>query len=351
VKNYLNRIVYPAICWVPIFLSSCNSEEPETSKDPYNFEQPENFPEPTYTFDNNPVTNEGFELGRKLFFDPILSRDNSVSCNNCHQQSRAFADTPLHPTSIGIDNKMGIRNAPALANMAFFPEFFWDGGVTHLDFVPINAIESPVEMDDKLANVIAKLNAHREYPELFNQAFGVDEITSPFMLHALSQFTNMMVSANSMYDQYIRGEGVELSSLELEGLSAFEAKCATCHAGELFTDFSYRNNGLNSSFTDLGRGGITESETDNGKFRVPSLRNAELTAPYMHNARFGTLEEVLDHYERGMVSSSTLDPLFKEGDQVRGIPLTSEEKASIIAFIKTLTDREFTSNPIFRNDD
>ncbi|MEM9340586.1 MAG: cytochrome-c peroxidase, partial [Bacteroidota bacterium] len=249
--------------WSILFIS-CSAKDDAVAEDPYAFRKPENFPDPTYTFENNPITKEGFELGRKLFFDPILSRDNTVSCNNCHQQVRAFADTPAHPRSIGIANRMGIRNAPALANMAFFPEFFWDGGVTHLDFVPINAIESPVEMDDQLANVIEKLNAHSEYPERFRQAFGIEEITSPFMLFALSQFTNRMVSANSPYDQYIRGEGVTPSDLELEGQAIFEEKCATCHAGTLFTDFSYRNNGLNGTFTDLGRGGITELEADHG---------------------------------------------------------------------------------------
>ncbi len=349
--NGLYKIVYPALCWVPVIFLSCGSESSEVVEDPYAFTQPTNFPEPTYTFENNPVTKQGFELGKKLFFDPMLSRDNSVSCNNCHQQSRAFADLPLHPTSIGVDNKQGIRNAPALANMAFLPEFFWDGGVTHLDFVPINAIESEVEMDDELVNVVAKLNADNEYPELFRQAFGIDEITSPFMLYALSQFTNKMVSANAPYDRYIRNEGVELSDLEREGLSIFEEKCATCHSGALFTDHSYRNNGLDSELTDLGRGTITESADDYGKFRVPSLRNAELTAPYMHNARFNTLEEVLDHYDAGMVSSPTLDPMFIADDQVKGIPLTANEKTRIIAFIKTLTDREFTSNPIFRNNE
>ena len=347
----LGKIVYPALFWVPVFLLSCSSDDPDAARDLYVFEQPANFPNPTYTFDNNPVTREGFELGRKLFFDPILSRDNSVSCNNCHQQALAFADSPLHPTSIGIDNRMGHRNAPALANMAFLPEFFWDGGVTHLDFVPINAIESEVEMDDDLTNVVNKLNDHDEYPALFQKAFDIDEVTSPYMLYALSQFTNMMVSANSAYDKYSRGEGVQLSDLELEGLSLFEENCSSCHSGELFTDFSYRNNGLNRTFIDLGRGRITESEADYGKFRVPSLRNVELTAPYMHNARFNTLEEVMDHYDQGMVASPTLDPLFQNNQAVVGIPLTSAEKISIIAFLKTLTDREFTANPIFRNHD
>jgi len=314
------------------------------------FERPPHFPEPVYTFENNPLTSEGFALGRKLFFDPLLSRDNSISCNNCHQQSRAFADSPLHPTSVGIGNQFGVRNAPSLGNLAFMDEFFWDGGVNHLDFVPINAIESEVEMGETLENVVIKLNEHKDYPLLFKEAFGVGKITTPYMLHALSQFTVMMVSASSKYDKYVLGERT-LSTEELKGMALFETKCGSCHAGELFTDFSYRNNGLNASFGDKGRGLISESVADEGKFRVPSLRNAELTAPYMHNARFETLEEVLDHYAGGLVNSPTLDPLFKDGKQVVGIPLTNKEKQQIIAFIHTLTDEEFLSDPKFMNHD
>ncbi len=296
------------------------------------------------------MSDKGFALGKKLFFDPLLSRDNSVSCNNCHQQSRAFADTPLHPTSIGIENRFGVRNAPALNNLAFVNEFFWDGGVTHLDFVPINAIESDIEMGETLENVVSKLNEHETYPELFKAAFGIDKITSPYMLHALSQFTVMMVSASSRYDKYVMGEGT-LSDDELLGLALFKQKCGTCHSGELFSDFSYRNNGLSASFGDIGRGLITESESDNGKFRVPSLRNIEVTAPYMHNARFQTLEEVLDHYAEGMINSPSIDPVFMKDGKVIGIPLTSSEKSQIIAFIKTLTDDEFLTDPKFMNND
>ena len=342
----INKTKIFIICWAISLWSCQESVRPEDTS--LVFERPPHFPEPTYTFDNNPITQEGFDLGKKLFFDPLLSRDNSVSCNSCHQQARAFADSPLHPTSIGIENKFGIRNAPALGNLAFMDEFFWDGGVTHLDFVPINAIESDVEMGETLENVVAKLNDHKEYPHLFKKAFGVDEITSPYMLHALSQFTVMMVSASSRYDKYVLGEGT-LNEEELKGLALFEVKCSGCHSGELFTDFSYRNNGLNTSFEDKGRALISESNADLGKFRVPTLRNVALTAPYMHNARFETLEEVLDHYGGGMADSPTLDPLFKDGKQIIGIPLTHAEKRQIIAFIRTLTDEAFITDPKFMN--
>ncbi|UII32762.1 c-type cytochrome [Fulvivirga ulvae] len=341
-----NKYAHLAICSVCICLFvSCEKDTDMTPDNTYAFTKPANFPEPTYTFDNNEVTKKGFELGRKLFFDPILSKDGSISCNNCHIQSTAFADSQQHPLSVGIDNRLGIRNAPSLANMAFYPDFFWDGGVNHLDFVPINAIESEFEMGETLSNVVQKLNDHDEYPGLFKEAFGTDKVTSPFMLQALSQFMLLMVSSNSPYDQYVRGEGISLSETELKGLELFNSKCTSCHSGELFTDFSYRNNGISGEFTDEGRGLITESSDDVGKFRVPSLRNVALTAPYMHNARFSTLQEVLDHYDEGIQQSSTLDPLLAEG-----ISLNEQEKEQIIAFLKTLTDQEFRSDKRFQNN-
>jgi cytochrome c peroxidase len=317
-----------------------------SAEDPYTFVKPANFPEPTYTFGNNPITQAGFELGKTLFYDPILSRDGSVSCNNCHIQATGFADSQQHPLSIGVDNQAGIRNAPPLTNLAFVKEFFWDGGVTHLDFTPINAIESDFEMDETLSNVVAKLNKNAQYPALFKKAFGIDEITSPYMLYALSQFVAMMVSANSKYDKYIRHEGETLSILELEGLRVFQIKCAGCHAGELFSDFSYRNNGISATFPDPGRARITETPSDLGKFRVPSLRNVARTSPYMHNAQFKTLKEVLDHYANGVVDSPTLDPLLKKNGQL-GIPMTEEEKTNIINFLTTLSDFDFVSDPKF----
>ncbi|MEO1628651.1 MAG: cytochrome-c peroxidase, partial [Bacteroidota bacterium] len=206
--NRLTSLVAYWACLGLVFLSSCSNEEEVTpAVDRYEFQVPDNFPQPTYTFDNNPVTKEGFELGKALFYDPILSRDGSVSCNNCHIQATAFADSPVHPLSVGVDNRLGIRNAPSLTNMAFFPEFFWDGGVTHLDFIPINAIEATFEMDETVENVVAKLNRREKYKEMFRKAFGIEEITLPYALYALSQFTNRMVSANSKYDRYVRKEG------------------------------------------------------------------------------------------------------------------------------------------------
>ncbi|WP_299454777.1 cytochrome c peroxidase [uncultured Microscilla sp.] len=347
--NYKLYQAYPTLCWVCIFvlLVGCQKQR-EAPDNTYVFVKPANFPEPTYTFKNNPVTKEGFLLGRRLFFDPLLSKDGSVSCNNCHIQSTAFADAQQHPLSIGVENRVGIRNAPALANLAFMPEFFWDGGVTHLDFVPINAIEAAFEMDETIENVVKKLNESTVYPALFKKAFGVDKVTSPYMLQALSQFMTMMVSANSRYDKYQRGEGEQLSDDEQAGLTLFQAKCGSCHTGALFTDFSYRNNGISTTFSDEGRARISEATEDIGKFRVPSLRNVALTAPYMHNAKFRTLEEVLKHYAEGVQPSATLDASLQRNGRL-GIALTSEEQRKIIVFLRTLTDNDFRSDERFQN--
>ncbi len=347
----IRRICPFLLVWASFSIVSCEHEGDEEyqSVDEFALLQPSNFPTVTYTLGDEPITKESFELGRKLFFDPILSRDGSISCNNCHIQQTAFADSPVHPVSIGIDSKLGNRNAPPLFNLAFKSEFFWDGGVTHLDFVPINAIESEVEMGDSLSNVVRKLNNHAEYPSLFKKAYDIDEVSSSYMLKSLSHFTLLMVSADSRYDQYMRKENnTILSEDELTGLQLFRSKCASCHTGELFTDQSFRNNGIADNFPDEGRSLITESESDIGKFRVPTLRNIELTAPYMHNAAFATLEAILDHYSEGVKPSPTLDPSLKENDHL-GIPMTVTEKAQIILFLKTLTDRTFTSNPKFFN--
>ena len=327
-----------------VFLLSCEREdiEPESA---FQFVRPDHFPEPHYTFRNNPVTKAGFTLGRRLFKDPILSSDNSVACSNCHVKAVAFAD-PQHRLSIGFDDRIGRRNAPALANLAFMKEFFWDGRVGHLDFVSPNAIENEVEMNETLVSVVHKLNRDEEYVRLFRSAFGgIDSVTAPYMLHALSQYMNLLVSSDSKYDQYLQQEAT-LSTEELEGLRLFEQKCSSCHAGVLFTDQEYHNNGLDTEFPDLGRGEITEWQGDNGKFKTPSLRNVALTGPYMHDGRFRSLEEVLEHYQNGVKVSSTLDEKLQDGGQL-GIPLTSEEKAHIISFLHTLTDYSFVSNEIF----
>ncbi|MEZ5007084.1 MAG: cytochrome c peroxidase [Chitinophagales bacterium] len=347
INNFKSYFIKGKFFWLAFVLFSflaCEQDAVSINK-AYTFTSPPHFPPSSYTFENNPITEKGFKLGRKLFFDPILSVDQSVSCGNCHLQQVAFADSPNHPFSVGVEDRTGTRNAPSLANLAFFKEFFWDGGVTHLDFVPINAIEAHFEMDETLVNVVAKLNQSNDYRALFQEAFDIDTITSPFLLHALSQFTLMMISDQSKFDLYLNNKAT-LSNEEMKGYEIFNQKCSSCHSGVLQTDFSYRNNGIDSVFTDIGRAIITENSSDEGKFRVPSLRNITRTAPYMHNAKFNTLEEVLQHYATNIHASPTLDPLLQNNNTV-GIALTQTEQRQIITFLATLTDYEFISDDRF----
>jgi cytochrome c peroxidase len=342
------RLFGPVLLSIMMVINGCEPVAEHPKVDAYKFEKPGHFPEPTYTLRNNQVNEKGFKLGKRLFNDPSLSRDGSISCSSCHVQSSAFADISLHPFSFGVEDREGKRNAPPLFNLAFHREFFWDGGVTHLDFTPILAFESEIEMDLSFEEVVARINRSADYQTLFKDAFGIEEVTGPYVLHALSQFMLMMVSADSKYDRYIKGDPKALTSLELDGLQLFRQHCESCHQEPLFTDLNYRNNGAQRSITDLGRETVTERMQDRAKFKVPSLRNIEVTSPYMHNARFETLQQVLDHYSDGVTEQLTIDPkVFADGKPV--IALTSEEKEKIIAFLKTLTDPGFLSNPIFFN--
>lgn len=313
------------------------------------FFEPENFPEPVYNIKDFPVTEAGFELGRKLFYDGRLSRDGTISCAECHSQPYAFTHHG-HMRSHGIDDRAGTRNAPPVQNMAFMKSFMWDGGVFDLDLFSVAPITNPVEMDESLSNVLDKLRKDKDYPKMFKAAYGSETIDSETFLKALSQFMNSLISANSKYDKYVRNEeGGTLTVDELEGLRLFEQKCASCHAGSLFTDQSFRNNGLiiyPRDTPDPGRYLITQNESDINKFKVPSLRNIAHTAPYMHDGRFGSLNSVLNHYQEGVSETQNLDPSLKKDGRL-GIALTDEEKAKIIVFLHTLSDRDFLSNPRF----
>ncbi|CAH0995828.1 Cytochrome c551 peroxidase [Emticicia aquatica] len=311
------------------------------------FSAPANFPNPVYDFAKNPITENGFELGRALFYEGDLSRDGTISCAECHSQPSGFTHHG-HDVSHGIDNLRGIRNAPPIQNMAFQKEFFWDGGVFDLDLFSIAPIENPVEMDEKLGNVLAKLCKKEKYTALFQKAYGSKEITTERFLKALSQFMTSLVSANSRYDKYVRKEtGGILTEEELAGMWIFKQKCASCHSGELFTDQSYRNNGIAVyNIDDTGRHRITQKDSDKYKFKVPSLRNISVTAPYMHDGRFYTLEAVLKHYSESVLDVPTLDPALKNGQKL-GIQTTADEQKKLIAFLKTLTDDEFLKNKRF----
>ena len=306
----------------------------------FKLEYPPYFPEPVYQFTNNEITEDRFELGKRLFFDPILSSDNSISCSSCHAQTHGFADHNVAFSS-GVGGALGTRNSPTIANMIWSKTFMWDGGVNHLEMFSIAPIINPLEMNETMANVVNKLNNDPSYKAAFKKAYGIDEITDQALFRSLTIFMAMIVSADSKYDQYRQGKK-NLSSNELEGLNLFRQKCSSCHTEPLFTNGNYINNGLDASFSDLGRGLITLDENDHGKFKVPTLRNIELTYPYMHDGRFWSLEEVMDHYSEGIQSSTTLHPSLQNG-----IPLTENEKKRIIDFLKTLTDYTLLSDPKF----
>lgn len=310
------------------------------------FSKPSHFPEPTYNFQENPLTPAGVALGKVLFYDALLSKDNTVSCGSCHQQSASFTQHG-HPLSHGINDLLTKRNSMPLFNLAWSSDFGWDGGVHHLDLFAVSPLQNPAEMDETLPNVLEKLRKTSTYPALFEKAFGSSDINSERFLKALSQFMLTMVSANSRYDQWRRNQGASLSDTEQEGLALVQQKCAPCHSGELFTDFKFRNNGLPTAVnTDMGRYDITLLDEDRYKFKVPSLRNLAYSAPYMHDGRLATLEQVLDHYTSGIEQSPTLDPLLLKNGQ-KGIPLSPDERQKITAFLNTLNDETFINNARF----
>lgn len=343
-KKICSSILYLGIASISFLGSACRQESVDAGPKPIPFPQPTNFPPPVYDLSSNPLTQEGFELGRKLFYEVKFSRDNSISCGSCHLQANAFTHHG-HDVSHGIDDKVGTRNSPPIQNLAWSKSFFWDGGVFNLDLQPLAPIENPVEMDEKLPVVLEKLRKDPAYPPLFNRAFGTNEINTNRVLKAMSQFMLMCVSADTKYDAYIRKK-VSLSAAEMSGLSTFQQKCASCHSADLFTDEKFHNNGLPPSLVDdKGRFFITLQEKDKYTFKTPSLRNIALTGPYMHDGRFRTLDAVLEHYNSGVIFSPTLDPLLQSTLGQPGIRITMEEKRNLIAFLNTLSDNSFIRDP------
>ena len=307
---------------------------------------PAGWPQPVYTFPNNPLSIEKFALGRDLFYEEMLSSDNTVSCGTCHQNFVAFANAD-HMLSHGVNGAFGNRNSPGLFNMNWNTSFMWDGGVNHIEVQPLAPITNPVEMNEDINNVLAKLNASAKYKVLFKQAYGDEQVTTERMLKALAQFMGMMYSYKSKFDLYKRGEdGVQLSTQELNGYQVFQQKCNACHKEPLFTDYSFRNNGLsvNSNLQDSGRAHITGDPNDRYKFKVPTLRNIMLTAPYMHDGRLSSMEQVFDHYASGIVPSATLDTSLQAG-----IQLSAQEREDIKAFLSTLTDYSFINDERFKD--
>jgi cytochrome c peroxidase len=334
---------------------------PGHSATPLTVAIPENFPAMPIPADN-PFTVEGVALGRYLFYEELLSGDNTMSCASCHSPAAAFTDDG-NRFSTGIDGLQGRRNAMALINMAWETRYFWDGRSLTLEDQVLHPVRDPIEMHENWPVAVAKLQAHHAYPDLFYAAFGTTTIDSLLAAKALAQFVRTMISGNSRFDKFQRGMlfptvdeqlGVHLTEQEggdpALGLGGqWGADCFHCHphAGGRMTDGLMHNNGLDSEFTDLGLGGVTGVAEDMGKFKVPTLRNVALTAPYMHDGRFQTLEEVIEHYNSGGHPSATIDPFMKYTQG--GLQLTPEKKQQLIAFLNMLTDMDFVNNPAFQD--
>lgn len=355
------------------FLVACGGERETGVPEPTLFE----LNLPFYFGDNlelpaeNPITNEGVELGRRLFYDTKLSLDNTISCASCHKQSLAFTDGLA--TSIGINGQRTELSSMSIANLLWSSHFFWNGRAETLEQQALEPIQNPVEMNQSLPETIAKLKSTTEYPELFLKAFGTSDISSDLLAKALAQFMRVLVSSNSRYDDFLLGDEDALTEQEKFGMELFfthpepsvglrGGNCGDCHVNILtsgvFGSFDgFKNNGLDEDGDlDEGLAGFTGRDFDRGKFKVTSLRNIALTAPYMHDGRFKTLEEVLDHYNENIKRSTTIDPLILVGSNETIIPgepiklhLTQEEKQAILAFLQTLTDNNFINNEKFSN--
>ncbi|SDL58342.1 cytochrome c peroxidase [Pedobacter sp. ok626] len=342
----MNKKHWIVLCLSGLFILACKKDNPikEEIEQFLGFRKPANFPEPVYNLANNPVTKEGFELGRALFYEPRLSRNNTITCGSCHIQSSAFTQHG-HDVSHGIDDRLGTRNSPPIMNLAWNKAFMWGGGVYDLDLQPITPITTHEEMDENLENVLNKIRALPKYTAMFKGAFGTEEVTTARFMKALSQFMLMCVSSNSKYDKVMRKEaGAAFTTDEQAGYVLFKDKCASCHSEPLFTDGSFRNNGLGiSTINDKGLYGATLIETDKYKFKVPSLRNLQYTAPYMHDGRFLSLAGVLEYYHSEVQATPNLDPVLNQNGKL-GIALKEDQKAKLTAFLNTLNDTEFINN-------
>jgi cytochrome c peroxidase len=325
---------------------SCDKATKDNNKSVFNgFVVPLHFPQPKYAFENNPITEEKFLLGKKLFYDPILSVNNTISCGNCHIQTSAFTQHG-HSVSHGVEDRLGKRNSAPIMNLAWYSSYMWDGGVVDLDLQPIVPITSHEEMAESMPNILSKINSNATYKSLFKQAYKIDEIGAVHILKSLSQFMLMCVSATAKYDSVMQG-WTNFNDLEQKGYEIFQTKCNSCHSEPLFTDMSYRNIGLMPSrVDDKGRFHITINIDDAYKFRVPSLRNLKYTAPYMHDGRYLTLNAVLEHYNSNIFDMPNIDAQFRSSGSKLGIALSDKEKEALLTFLATLNDVGFIKNKL-----
>ncbi|MDX2001896.1 MAG: cytochrome c peroxidase [Chitinophagales bacterium] len=317
-------------------LTSCKKDD---NQDEYVLNLPKGFPALSIPADNQ-LTHERVQLGKLLFFDPRLSRDSSISCSSCHLPEKAFSD--VFAISPGVEGRKGFRNSPTLANIGYSTRFFMDGGVPTLELQVLAPIADHNEMDFSLPALVERLIADKNYQFMAKQAYGRDTLDVYCITRALAAYERTLLSGNSPYDQYINdGSTTSLTPDEIRGMNLFfgKANCSKCHSGHTFTDYTFRNNGIYESYADSGRCRVTQLPEDRGKFKVPTLRNIALTAPYMHDGSFSSLEDILEHYNTGGKNHPNKDPL------VQPLNLSDQEKQDIIAFLRSLTDTEFINDP------
>ncbi len=355
----MRLIINILVALLAVFMFSCKEKEDnitQTTKQPqgytptpYQLNLPQHFPQMPLPMDN-PLTEEGVELGRYLFYEKKLSGDNTMSCGSCHKPDAGFSDD--RQFSIGIDGMQGNRQAMPIVNLGYAQKFFWDGRSNSLTEQALEPVRDPIEFHENWVNAVSELQADPLYPPMFEKAFGTSTIDSILVAKAIAQFELTMISGNSKFDQWIKRE-VAFTTDELNGYNLFNAlgggDCLHCHGGTLTTDHSFQNNGLDEFLTDLGLGAVTGDPSDNGKFKVPSLRNIALTAPYMHDGRFNTLDEVIDFYSTGVHANSPNISPNMEFAADGGVNLTPQEKVELKAFLLTLTDTSFINNPDFQD--
>lgn len=310
-----------------------------------NIDAPNNWPKPVYLLQNNRISLDHFNLGRVLFYDPILSEDNTIACASCHSQYQAFAHSD-HKLSHGINDLIGKRNAPSIQNMAWNKLFMWDGAVHHLDVLSIAPISNPIEMKENMSNVVYKLNQSKLYKKLFRKIYRDTIINSSRVLKSLAQFLVALNSFDSKYDQVMRKEkGIAFSENEKKGYQLFKKNCVSCHKEPLFTSNEFESNGLelDEKLNDLGRFQVTNITKDKYRFKVPTLRNIEVTYPYMHDGRYDNLQMVLFHYS----TYNEKLPYISKKLIKNKIELNEQNKRDLIAFLLTLTDEKFLRNKMF----
>ncbi len=358
----MKKILYAFFAVTGLF-AACVSKEPvETpatyDPTPYTLKIGD-FPTPDLPADNK-LSAAGVQLGRMLFYEKMLSKDGSQACADCHKQEDAFSD--IRRFSIGVEQLPGKRQAMAVMNLAWHNNgLFWDGRAPKVRDQALKPIQDPLEMNETLPNVVSKLSADKKYTDQFIRAFGDAVVTPDRVGLALEQFMLSMVSKDSKYDKYVRGQttftdaekrGADLFFSEFDPFGSERgAECFHCHAGFNFTNDEFMNNGLDgdAAQTDEGRRNVTGFPSDKAKFKVPGLRNIARTPPYMHDGRFATLEEVIDHYNTGVHPSATLDELMQYNIQPGGLQLTAQDKADLIAFLHSLTDETFLNEPAFKS--